>query len=458
MKMRKAVVLTALAIFTLASADAQAQFTSRDKRWPTRGPWMWELSRELPKLNWEFNGIDFGHAHLGETLLKTQDDAEVERARVEVLDFIFTAPRVAPDEEQIAPTLVRTFWEVQRSFNWTHAFHRSIYDLFAADKVTDKEAAYHKILADYLSKPEAITFHTLDHHGRMWSWPESKTFRDKFRKFNSQIWAYHWLQGATYDVQLMGGSAKQRELMPRLIEHYHGYLRTPPEEWQMMPMLMETAPEFSMKFKEAAAIFDNLHMLHDNLDDVLCRPDLYPTYEARRKQILKILQIYLHHHHAGQDHYAEYHGSMEMMGMGAMQHGGDHGGGQGKQSAASGGHGQRHGQEKGGSAKPHEPLKDDIPPGKEHAAAGQAGKDAQKPAGTSEHGAHGSDASKKSQHAGMKDMGPRPPSAKDVLEGKTGSKTNAPNKEAKPHEHGGGATEKSKQPPAGGADHKHNSP
>jgi len=173
---------------------------------------MWEVPRELPKLYREFNGIDFGHAHLGETLLKTQDDAKVEHARVEVLDFIFSAPRVPPDEEQIAPTLVRTFWEVQRTFHWTHVFHRSLYDLFAADEVADKEAAYHKILGDYLSKPEAIAFHTLDHHGKLWGWPESKAFRDKFRKFNSQIWAYHWLQGATYDVQLMGGAAKQREL------------------------------------------------------------------------------------------------------------------------------------------------------------------------------------------------------------------------------------------------------
>lgn len=131
-----------------------------------------------------------------------------------------------------------------------------------------------------------------------------------------QIWAYHWLQAAAYDLQLMGNSARQRELMPRLIEHYHGDLRRPPLEWQFMPMLPDGSPEFSRRFPEATAIFDHLHMLHDNIDDVLSRPDLYPTREAQRAAILRILPVYLHRNHAPEDRYVEFHG-MAMAG-GAM--------------------------------------------------------------------------------------------------------------------------------------------
>ena len=302
--------LSAALIF-LTTVAGVAQYVTRDRRWPTRGPWMMELPRQLPELYREFNGIDFGHAHVGETLLRTQDAAEVERARIEVLDFIFSSPEVPPDEEQIAPTLVRLVWEVQRAFHWAHSFHRSLYDLFAADGVTDKETAYRRILDDYLVKPEAITNHPLDHHGKLWSWEESKSFRDKFRKFNTQIWAYHWLQAAAYDVQLMGPAARQRELMRSVIGHYHGYLRSPPEKWQLMPMMMEAAPEFTRCFPEAANIFDNLHMLHDNLDDVLSRPDLYPTPETKRRQILRILDIYLHRNHIGEDRYASWHRPIE---------------------------------------------------------------------------------------------------------------------------------------------------
>lgn len=283
------------------------QWTTRDHRWQPRGPWKWAVMRDLPALYREFNGIDFGHAHLAETLLRSQEPTQVERARLEVLEFIWSAPPVPPDEEQVAPTFNRMAWEVAKIFDWAHVFHRSLYDLFASAAVKDKEAVYRTLLTDYLEKPEAITPHRLDHHGALWSFPESKSFRDRFRTFNTQIWAYHWLQAAVYDVQLSGQLQAQQALMPKVIAFYHGYLRRPPEEWQAMPMMPEAAPEFARRFPEAAAIFDNLHMLHDNFDDILSRPDLYPTLDAKRAAILKILPIYLHRSHGANDLYPDFH-------------------------------------------------------------------------------------------------------------------------------------------------------
>ncbi len=284
-----------------------SQWTTRDHRWQPRGAWKWAVMRGLPALYREFNGIDFGHAHLAETLLQTQEPRRIEEARQEVLAFIWSSPPVPPDEEQVAPTFNRMAWEVAKTFDWAHQLHRSLYDLFASDAVEDKEAAYRKILDDYLEKREAITPHRLDHHGALWSFAESTSFRDRFRTFNTQIWAYHWLQAAVYDVQLMGSLAKQRELMPKVIDFYHGYLRRPPEEWEYMPMMPEAAPEFARRFPEAAAIFDNLHMLHDNFDDILARPDLYPTLRSRREAILQILPIYLHRSHGVTDLYPDFH-------------------------------------------------------------------------------------------------------------------------------------------------------
>ncbi len=213
-----------------------SEWVTRDHRWQPRGSWKWAIRRELPQLYYEFNGIDFGHAHLAETLLKTRDQHAIERARLEVVDFIFSSPRVPPDEEQVAPTFNRLAWEVAKTFDWAHIFHRSLYDLFASD-LNDKEAVYRKLLDDYLAKPEAITPHRLDHHRALWSFLESKAFRDQFGKFNTQIWAYHWLQAAVYDVQLLGDVKTQQELMPKVIAFYHGYLRRPPVEWQFMPMM-----------------------------------------------------------------------------------------------------------------------------------------------------------------------------------------------------------------------------
>jgi hypothetical protein len=86
-----------------------------------------------------------------------------------------------------------------------------------------------------------------------------------------------------------------------------------------MPMLAEGAPNFSKRFPGAAAIFDNLHMLHDNMDDILVRPDLYPTLDAKRAAMLKILPIYLNRNHGANDLYTDFEAKP---GMPMGQHGG----------------------------------------------------------------------------------------------------------------------------------------
>jgi hypothetical protein len=382
------------------SVIVQAQWISRDHRWQPRGSWNWALPNELPQLYREFNGIDFGHAHLAETLIRTQDQGKVERARLEVLDFIFSSPSVPPDEEQVAPTLTQMVWEAQKTFNWAHIFHRSLYDLFSSDETKNKEEVYRKLLANYLEKPEAITLNPLDHHGKLSSFPESEAFRKKFSKFNTQIWAYHWLQAAAYDVQFMGNAERQRELMPRIIEHYHGYLRNPPLEWQFMPMMMEAAPEFTKRFPEAAAIFDNLHMLHDNVDDILSRPDLYPKRDSQRDAILKVLDIYLHRNHYPVHKYQEYHMQMGKMKM-------DHEGHSEKEQhehkqTKTAGHQKIHKQRQSEPA-PHARLDGTLPGHSQDMGSTKTKHE------TGHHSAH------KNSQKMMKGMGPRPPSAAEVL-------------------------------------------
>jgi hypothetical protein len=94
--MRPAIAV--LAPLILIASIGCASWTTRDKRWIPRGEWNWQVRDRLPDLFIEFNGIDFGHAHLAETLLRTREPAEVEKARLEILDFIFSAPEIAPDE------------------------------------------------------------------------------------------------------------------------------------------------------------------------------------------------------------------------------------------------------------------------------------------------------------------------------------------------------------------------
>lgn len=299
---------------SLATASLRDWFEQRNEIFYLRGPWNWAVAHHLPDLRVEFNGIDFGHAHLAETLLHTNDPAAIEEARLEILAFINSKPALPPDEAFIAPTFQRLAWGVQNAFDWAHQLHRDLYDLFAADNVTDKEAAYRQILANYLAQPQAITPQPLDHAGALWSFPESRNFVRRFPKFNAQIWAYHWLQAKVAEVQLGHTVVEQQAALQPILAEYHGYLTTPPLQWTFMPMFHENAPTFSQRFPEAANIFDNLHMLHDNIDDVLSSPDLFPTMEAKRERIYQLLEIYFNRNHQpGDQRYAQYRAPAGMM-------------------------------------------------------------------------------------------------------------------------------------------------
>lgn len=307
MSMTLRVGLFILLLPSLATASLWEWFEQRDHRFYLRGPWNWAVAHYLPELRAELNGIDFGHGHLAETLLYSNDAAAIEQARLQVLAVIKSQPSVPPDEAFVAPTFQRLVWEVQNTFDWAHQLHRDLYDLFAADTVSDKEAAYRQILVNYLAQPQAITSRALDHAGALWSFPESRNFVRRFPKFNAQIWAYHWLQAKVADMQLGRTVSEQQTALAPALAEYHGYLDTPPLHWTFMPMFHEVAPTFSQRFPDAANIFDNLHMLHDNIDDVLSSPDMFPTMESKRARIYQLLEIYLHRNHQpGDDRYAQY--------------------------------------------------------------------------------------------------------------------------------------------------------
>jgi len=76
-----------------------------------------------------------------------------------------------------------------------------------------------------------------------------------------------------------------------ILRTYHGYLQKPPVEWTFMPMTEELSPKFAAQYPEIANIFNNLHMMHDNISDILVT-DLLPTWEEKRKEIYRVTQAY----------------------------------------------------------------------------------------------------------------------------------------------------------------------
>ncbi|MGQ0810553.1 MAG: hypothetical protein ACT4OO_04930 [Nitrospiraceae bacterium] len=282
-----------LALIALGGVLACAQVEQRDKRFYYRALWNFALRENLKELDIEFNGVDFGHSNLYENLLLTgakDVPAIEERARKETLQFIHSRPVLNPNEEAIAPTYMKLAWKAQNTFDEAHALHRSTYDVYVSD-LADKESALRKVLAFYQESEYAITAKKLDHQ-RLDTFPYSKAFRRKFPLFNATIWAYHYLQVVVYDA--LGAApdlqSKQKAVEP-ILRTYHGYLDKPPLEWTFMPMTEELSPKFAADYPEIANIFNNLHMMHDNISDILTT-DLLPMWEEKRKEIYRVTQAY----------------------------------------------------------------------------------------------------------------------------------------------------------------------
>jgi hypothetical protein len=289
MRLGLTIVTAAIAVTMMACG----QFEPRDKRFYYRALWNFALREDLAELDSEFNGVDFGHSNLYEHLLLTggRDIQAIEdTARKQTLAFIATKPRLNPNEEAIAPTYMKLAWRAQNTFDEAHALHRATYDIVVSDE-PDKDRAIQNVLAYYLESAYAITTKRLDHR-RLDQFPYSKAFRERFPLFNATIWSYHYLQVAVYDpLQAAPNLAAKTRAVRPILARYRRYLADPPVQWTFMPLTAELSPQFAARYPELANIFDNLHMLHDNISDILTS-ELLPAWDEKRAEIYRLVDTY----------------------------------------------------------------------------------------------------------------------------------------------------------------------
>jgi hypothetical protein len=99
----------------------------------------------------------------------------------------------------------------------------------------------------------------------------SQGFRKAHPKFNGLIWAYHWLQIGLYEPLILGSTVTEKKSgVKATLARFWSMLEDPPARFpSVMPMTATVAPTFSAKHPRAAVIFDNLHMMHDIISDIL---------------------------------------------------------------------------------------------------------------------------------------------------------------------------------------------
>lgn len=271
----------ALAIAFGASA-AEAQTRLYYEQTYMRAPHNWAFRQRYPEADRLFNGFDYGHAILYETLWRNPDAAPAALDDKQ-FNFITTKllvhpPRVILDESAIGPDFARLAPEVQEMFEWAHMLHRQIYDVLADERIPDaqRDTRVGEVLEYYRSRPALAFSSKPKSMDLMEAQPYSLAFRKKFPKYNGLIWSYHWFQMALYDALLAGRTFPERRTNVGLVtDRFWQMLRGGQSALPaMMPMSPAVATRFSARYPEAAIIFDNLHSLHDVVSDILTNPSV----------------------------------------------------------------------------------------------------------------------------------------------------------------------------------------
>ncbi|NOT09340.1 MAG: hypothetical protein HOP28_14180 [Gemmatimonadales bacterium] len=287
--MRRLVMCASLTIFAAAPAAAQRH----DDQYYYPGAFNWTFLRVYPEAARLFNAFDYGHAILYERL--SQGSAGV-RAKIETDDFRFLTtdlllrpPRFAIAEDAVMPRYARMAYRAKQMFDWAHLLHRQIYDIYADERIpADAKAPLVERITDYYLSNRALAFAVEPKSmGLMDEAYYSQVFRKEHPKFNGLIWAYHWLQVGLYEP-LIGGAtpAERRSGLLETVTRFRAMLDQPPSGFpKVMPMTAAVAPAFAARHQRAAIIFDNLHMMHDIISDILASDKVPANRKAREIEV-----------------------------------------------------------------------------------------------------------------------------------------------------------------------------
>lgn len=283
----KTTTLSFVALALVVSRGVSAQ-ESRDEQFYYPGSFNWTFLRVYPDAARLFNAFDYGHAVLYESLL-TKHPSERETALEKEYRFLTTnllirPPKFAVAEEVIEPTYAKLVWQAKQMFDWTHLLHRQIYDIYADERLTidAKDSLIEKVTDYYLTRKNLAFTEVPKSMALMDEQYFSQVFRERHAKFNGLIWAYHWLQVGLYEPLILGKTLTDRKARVKAtLARFWSMLDNAPSHFpRIMPMTATIAPTFSARHPRAAVIFDNLHMMHDVISDVLAA-DTIPKNRKR---------------------------------------------------------------------------------------------------------------------------------------------------------------------------------
>ncbi len=207
--------------------------------------------------------------------------------------FLKNPARVEPHQDYVAPEFARLAWRAIRVVDWTHQLHEQLYDIMADPNIppNQKKRWIDRSVDYYLSEPEmafspAPFEEVIMSRVQLTRQPWFKAFRTNWPKSNGLFWAFHWWHPAVYEVQLLNSNLADQKRAVREIDDMFmkDVLVRPPHR---MLLSREVMPRFSRLSPEGANIFDNLHMFHGIVYDILASPNV----QDKKKEIYRMIDL-----------------------------------------------------------------------------------------------------------------------------------------------------------------------
>lgn len=273
----------------------------RDEVSYLRGPYNIEFYRRNNEAYRIGAAIHFAHGKQHDVLEKThaasheQVDSATDSAFLQFVRQL--KARTEPPMELYAPYTGMFAWKVYRAIDWTHMHHEQTYDIMSDTTIPwSRKRAYLTRAVDYYLSAHDVGFScapldvTMRRAGVMMK-PYFTLFRNLYPRSNNFFYAAHWWHPAIYEAQMIGGNEGQRTTALETNRTF--FDRVLVERPARMLLSREMMPRYSMLDPESANIFDNLHMFHGIVYDIMAydawtpaqkQSELYRVIEAMRQQ------------------------------------------------------------------------------------------------------------------------------------------------------------------------------
>lgn len=269
----KKMILVVSVFVSMMSATSEAEVV-----WYPRPVEAYKFGEMYPEAQRLLFAFDYGHALVYERLINSRgkivDQQAFEKELLkDIMDILKNPPNVKVDEADIAPAYVYKFPKIVSLFDWSHMLHQFVLDVLATsrDRGPVMTQRVNELYDQYNAMPRLAitdvckTMMFMDGHYF------SKAFRRNFPSFNLLIWSYHWFQIRLYEDLLKPTKAERDVAVAATLKEFRILISDLPESapFDMMPETAVEAPTFASRFPKIPAAFDNNHMLHDIVSDLL---------------------------------------------------------------------------------------------------------------------------------------------------------------------------------------------